>query len=145
MLNSTQTKVKNTALSLGYELTPYKIEDIAYKVDSSDSVSHYSQELSVDKVCKDLRFFVITSATVFLISAGVPMMVQKYSPEILSSTSIEVTTEEHISNGTRNFRITFTILFVIELIWVIFNLYKENKATQKMILYFLQRRVNVRK
>ncbi len=140
MLKSTQTQVQNMATTLGCLLTSYTIEDIANKVENSNSVIKHSKELSLVKVVDDLKIFCYTSLFAFFAISGVPIIVCNLNPEFTQQTI-----EESVTKGVDVFQKIFTALFLLELIWITTNLYQEYKATQKMILYFLLRRVDVKK
>jgi hypothetical protein len=140
MFTSTQEQVQNTAHKLGYTLSPNRVEDIAFKVDSSPLVTRFSKELTLTKIITDVRIFCYCSLVVFGVVSTVPLIVNSINPNFN-----QVTLEDSLASGVDVFNRMFGILFALELIWVMINLYRENQATQKMILYFLQRKVDVRK
>jgi hypothetical protein len=140
MFTSTQEQVQITAQKLGYTLTQNRVEDIAFKVDSSPLVTRFSKELTLPKIITDVRIFCYCALVAFGIITAVPLMVNRIDPSFN-----QVTIEDSLRTGVDVFNKTFGILFALELIWVMINLYRENQATQKMILYFLQRKVDVRK
>jgi hypothetical protein len=142
MFNSTEDLVQKTANNLGFSLTDYRVADIAFRVEQSPEVLRYSNELSLTKVVTDFSLFIIPSLGAFLIGLGLPFFNQAKVEVDYSITG--VTYEQSISSGSEFFTYSFSFLFLVELIWLMSNLFLEKKASNKMILHFLQIREDVR-
>jgi hypothetical protein len=143
LFSSTEDLVKLTAHNLGYTLTDYRVADITYRVEQSPEVIKYSKEICLTKVAKDLTLLIIPSICAFLIGLVLPIFNQAKVQADYSITG--VTLEQSITSGADFFNYCFSVLFLVELIWLMSNLFLEKKASNKMILYFLQIREDVRK
>ena len=143
MFNSTQDLVRIAASKLGYTLTEYRIEDVTIRVENSTEVLKFSNELTLEKVCNDLKYFILPSLSAFMFGLGVSNIIQAKSENNYFITQISI--EQSVVTGSKYFWNTFSILFSIELIWLMSNLFLEKKASNKMILHFLQIREDVRK
>jgi hypothetical protein len=143
MFDSTQNLVRKTANNLGYNLTDYRVEDITFRVENSPEVLKFSNELTLTKVIQDLKYFIIPSFGAFLLGLGFPFFNQAKVDSDFIVTGVSM--EQSVASGVEFFMNSFSFLFSIELIWLMSNLFLEKRASNKMILHFLQIREDVRK